>query len=86
MWRYVHDKFLEQYVQAVLDDLCGSVNLDSFDIILEKRLSGVAVLRYTMLYGRSRFKCVSQKVKEQWWPGNDPWSSHMTSQIQLPQE
>jgi len=27
---------------------------DRFDILLEKRLSGVAELRYTMLYGKSQ--------------------------------
>jgi len=29
---------------------------DRFDILLEKRLSGVAGLRYTMLYGKSQIK------------------------------
>jgi hypothetical protein len=37
----------------------GTLELqDRFDILLEMRLSGIAGLRYTMLYGKSQFKFV----------------------------
>ncbi len=35
---------------------------DIFDILLEKRLSGVAELRYTMLYGKSQILLVRIKL------------------------
>ena len=33
---------------------------DKFDILLEKRLSGIAGLRYIMLYGKSQLKEIGQ--------------------------
>ena len=36
---------------------------DRFDVLLEKRLSGVAELRYTMLYGKSqRIYLIQDKI------------------------
>jgi len=34
---------------------------DSYDILLEKRLSGIAGLRHTILYGKSQFVAKNQK-------------------------
>jgi hypothetical protein len=49
-WMYVFN-FL-----AVSGMICLSFR-DRLDILLEKRPSGVAELRYAMLYGKSQIKC-----------------------------
>jgi hypothetical protein len=41
-----------------------------FDILLEKRLSGVAELRYTMLYGKSRIKGIYHETSQKNYSGN----------------
>jgi len=48
-WTYVLDCL------AVSGMICLSFR-DRFDILLEKRPSGVAELRYTMVYGKSQIK------------------------------
>jgi hypothetical protein len=48
-WTYVLDSL------AVSGMICVSFR-DRFDTLLEKMFSGVAELRYTMLYGKSQIK------------------------------
>ena len=38
-----------------IDDVFGFIFWDRFDTLLEKKLSGVAGLWYTILYGKSQF-------------------------------
>ncbi len=51
-WTYV------LYLLAVSGMICLSFR-DRFDILLEKRPSGVAELRYAMLYGKSQVRCIN---------------------------